>query len=122
MSPSEEELKARMMAEAEGAIEELLARAGAMEDIVLSDIERLVRAAGQQVQQGLTETLVQAKREEENEGGVLCPECGQKMRYKGQKRKWVITETGEVTLERAHYYCETCRKGVFPPGRTLGIE
>jgi hypothetical protein len=38
------------------------------------------------------------------------------------KRKYVVTETGEVEVERAYYYCETCKRGIFPPGQEMEIE
>lgn len=49
MPPTRGELKAQLMAEAEEAIDELVGQANKKDDITLSDIERLVRAAGQQV-------------------------------------------------------------------------
>ena len=33
--------------------------------------------------------------------GPACPQCEQEMHYKGMKRKHVVAETGEVTVERA---------------------
>jgi uncharacterized protein with PIN domain len=46
----------------------------------------------------------------------LCPECGAKMRNKGQKRRAVESRVGGVELERSHYYCACCQSGLFPPG------
>jgi predicted RNA-binding Zn-ribbon protein involved in translation (DUF1610 family) len=120
MARNARDLKAQMMAEAEEAINDLLAGASEKENLMLSDIERLVRTAGKRVMERFTQDLVEAEAEEE--GSRICPECGQKMRYKGQKARDLATETGEVRLERAHYYCPKCRKGVFPPRSTLGTE
>jgi hypothetical protein len=113
MSPTKEELKAQLMAEAEEAIDELVGQANEKEDITLSEIERLVRAAGQQVMTRLTSRLVEAKRGDKDR--PICSGCGQVMRYKGHKERTVITETGEVHIQRAYYYCAGCRQGVFPP-------
>jgi len=120
MPSNAQELKAQMMAEAEEAIDKLLAGADEKENLTLGDIERLVRTAGQRVMKGFTQDLVEAEAEEERAN--TCPECGQKMRYKGRKARDLSTETGEVRLERAHYYCPECQKGVFPPGPTLEAE
>jgi hypothetical protein len=120
MRASDEELKVQMMAVAEGVIEKLLAGTKEKEELTLSDIERLVRRAGQDVMEELTGTLAQA--EAQGRESRICPECGRKMRYKGRKKRDVITETGEVSLERGYYYCPTCRKGVFPPRPTMGTE
>jgi hypothetical protein len=48
--------------------------------------------------------------------GPCCPECGQEMRYKGQKRVEPQTWMGDVQIERGYYYCDQCKVGVFPPG------
>jgi hypothetical protein len=120
MPRSAQDLKARMMAEAEEVIDSLLAGASEKENLMLGDIERLVRTAGQRVMERFTQDLVEAEAEEETSN--ICPECGQTMRHKGQKARDLATETGEVRLKRAHYYCPKCRKGFFPPGSTLGAE
>jgi hypothetical protein len=120
MSPDKERLKAQLMAEAEAAIDRLLAGVSEQEDLQLSDIERLVRAAGQRMMQGFTGDLVAAAAQEEEERA--CPVCGRRMRYKGRKGRDLVTETGEVRFERGYYYCPSCRQGFFPPRPTLGAE
>jgi ribosomal protein S27AE len=120
MPVEDRDLKARMMAEAEKAIERLLVERSEKKELTLSDIERLVRAAGQGVMKEFTGELVEE--EAQKAQSRMCPECGQKMRYKGKKGRDLATETGEVRLERAYYYCPTCRKGVFPPGPTVGDQ
>lgn len=120
MPTDNEGLKARMMAEAEEAIDRLLAGRSKKQDLQLSDIERLVREAGQAVMERFTAELVEVEGQAE-EGGI-CPKCGGRARYKGRKVRDVVTETGEVCLERAYYYCPTCRKGFFPPRPPLAAE
>ena len=63
MRHSDEELKARMMAEAEAAIEALLRERGKKSELDLGDIEHLAREAGQRVMQGLTANLADAEAE-----------------------------------------------------------
>jgi hypothetical protein len=117
MGLTDEELKARMKAKADEAIERLLAEKKSPDEISLSDIERAVQQVGEAIQAELTAGLVeQVSRREPAVPGPACPQCGQEMHYKGMKPKHVVTETGEVTVERAYYYCETCRTGLFPPG------
>jgi len=120
MTTDSEGLKARMMAEAEEAIDKLLAGRKEKQELQLRDIERLVREAGQSVMECFTAEL--AGGEEQAEGRGVCPECGGKARYKGRKVRDLVTETGEVRLERAYYYCPTCRKGFFPPRPPLAPE
>lgn len=114
------ELKAQMMAQAEAAIEALLAERSKKDELDLSDIEHLVREAGQRVMQELTNDLAEEEAAKEEE--AKCPECGQIARYKGKKRRDMVTETGEVSLERGYYYCPTCRKGFFPPRPSVEPE
>ena len=120
MQTNDRELKAQMMSAAEEVIEKLLAGAKEKEELSLSDIERLVRRTGQDVMQELTGTLANA--EAQSEENRSCPECGREMRYKGRKKREVITETGEVSLERGYYYCPSCEKGFFPPRPTMEVE
>ena len=48
--------------------------------------------------------------------GLICPECGEPMIYKGKPKREVIHLEGETGLERAYYYCTQCEAGLFPPG------
>jgi len=120
MTPNKEELKARLMAEAEAVIDTLLSGASEKEDLHLSDIERLSRAAGQRMMERITVGLIEVEAEKEESRD--CPECGQRMRYKGRKKRDLVAETGEVQIERAYYYCPSCKKGFFPPRPTMGPE
>ena len=48
--------------------------------------------------------------------GVVCPDCGGPMIYKGKPGRVVAHLEGETALERAYYYCAQCEAGLFPPG------
>ncbi len=110
---NKETLKVQLMAQAEAAIDELLAaRKG---ENTLSEIENLVEAAGQTIQRQLTDTLLRLESQPSGPGPV-CEQCGLEMHYKGQKQRQVVTKTGEVEVERAYYYCNGCQRGYFPPG------
>jgi NADH pyrophosphatase NudC (nudix superfamily) len=109
------ELKARLKAEADVAIEELLAQRKTPAEASLADIERVVRAASLKFEQALTAELL-AESAAELPAWPTCPQCGQKMKNKGKRRRRVVTETGEVEIERHYYYCAACRQGFFPPG------
>jgi hypothetical protein len=109
------ELKARLKAEADAAIEELLAKRKAPAEASLADIEQVVRAASLKFEEALTNELL-AESAAELPAWPTCPQCGQKMKNKGKRRRRVVTETGEVELERHYYYCAACGRGLFPPG------
>lgn len=118
MPQTDNELKARMMARAEAAIDALLAKRKNIGKLGLDDIERMSRETGGQVMQGVTADLAEA--EACAEEGRVCPECGQELIYKGRKARRLVTDAGEVCIERSHYYCPTCRKGIFPPRPSMG--
>lgn len=115
MSDPKAELKARLMAKAEAAIDEALASRVPPDKAKLADIERSAVRLGQAVAQALAVELTA-----ESAGVVtdspICPQCGQQMRAKGKRRRTLVLETGEVTVERAYYHCAACQTGVFPPG------
>jgi hypothetical protein len=111
-----EELKAHLMAEAEKAIDVLLARKPKTEDITLSDIEQLAVQGGANFREAVLESLVGESSAADAAGKSACPTCGETLHYKGKRPKNVVTEAGEVRVERDYYYCTHCRRGVFPPG------
>lgn len=105
-------LKAQLMAQAEAAIDELLG--GRKGQNTLSEIENLVEATGHRLQQDLTGTLLKVESQPSGPG-PRCEQCGREMHYKGQKKRQLVTKTGEVEIERAYYYCKECQGGSFPP-------
>ncbi len=113
MSLSDGEIKARLLAETEAILDEVLKARHPSES--LDDMEALATEArrrfGQQVMASLVGEHGQPALEQVN-----CPNCGQAMRYKGRKDKQVVSTSGEVTVRRAYYYCPSCRQGYFPPG------
>lgn len=115
MSDPKAELKARLLAEAEAAIEQMLAEAVPAEQASLADIERSARITSQRMEQAIAHELAGA-------GAAAlpawpnCPQCDQKMQNKGKRKRRVVTESGEIELERTYYYCSSCRQGLFPPG------
>lgn len=118
MPENKEDLKAHLMREAAEAIGRMLGEAEDKGRLTITDIEKLARKTGEQVMEEVTQALV----EEESDQPVsnTCPQCGKKMQYKGLKKRELITDTGEVRLERGYYYCKSCRTGIFPPGAPDG--
>ena len=116
MPTTREALKAQLLAQAEVAIDELLAKKTAPATASLADIEQVVRQAGETIQEAMTTALLQASGEELAAQWPTCPTCGQRLLAKGKRPRRVVTETGEVVVMRDYYYCRHCRKGIFPPG------
>lgn len=123
MGLSDEEMKERLKRKAEEVIEQLMREKSGVGEITLSEIEAKVREAGEALKQAMMEELVkQVSQAEPEVPGPKCGKCGKEMHYKGMKSKHVIAETGEMDVERAYYYCETCKSGLFPPGQEMEIE
>ena len=115
MNSVDDELKKRLMAQAEAAIDQMLNTRKPTDEITLTEIEQLARVMGEQVMQYVTDGLVKAS-EDKQDPTLCCPDCGKRLHYKGKKDKPIVTETGETTVRRTYYYCPQCRKGIFPPG------
>lgn len=117
MPPTNEEIKAALLARYEQQLDKMLAEYQAKgEDITLTDIENIALKMGDQTSQTITAELVSQPRDEQIVPGPICEQCGEEMQYKGKKPKKVQTRSGEVTVKRRYYYCARCQRGFFPPG------
>ena len=116
MPTSRAELRARLLAQAEAAIDAALAQKKAPEIASLADIEQVALQAGQRLEEAITTELLGESGQALSPSWPTCPTCGKRLVAKGKRRRRVVTETGEAELSREYYYCRSCRKGVFPPG------
>ena len=111
-----DELKARLLAEAEKAIDEMLSEKPAAGRMSLEDIERLALKSGTQVEASVLQALGHDEVEAEQAVDQRCERCGSRMQRRGMHRRQVMTEAGATTLERAYYVCPGCGASLFPPG------
>lgn len=121
MSDPEAELNSRLRVAADAAIAKALSERKAPAEATLADIERVARSAGQQMEQAIATALAQES------AAVLpdwpnCPKCGQKMKNKGKRHRRIVTEAGEIEVERVYYHCAACNQGFFPPGSALAVD
>ena len=116
MPTSKAELKARLLAQAEAAIDELLAEKKAPEVASLADIEQVALQAGQRLEEAITTELLEASGQALTASWPTCPTCGKRLLAKGKRPRRVVTEAGEAVILRDYYYCRHCRTGIFPPG------
>ncbi len=115
MRKSRAEIKAELLAKYEATLDEMLSQGETHTGLTLTDIEEMALRTRAEVGEQVTATLLETQNEA-SVPGPRCPSCGQEMRYKGRKHRYLRTRSGEVELERAYYYCPTCRRGHFPPG------
>jgi len=112
---NKEELKAKLLAEAEASIERMLGRKGYDEQMTLREIVALAHESGRQIEEAVLEALSQ-EQAEGRQSVMLCEQCGRRMQRKGKRGRAVVTSAGETRLERDYYYCAHCKVGRFPPG------
>ncbi len=112
---NQDELKARLLAEAEKAIDEMLAEKPAAGSMSLADIERLVLKSGAQFETGVLKALGYEESEVESSREQICERCGSRMRRRGRSGRQVKTEAGATHLERTYYVCPGCGASFFPP-------
>jgi len=117
---TEDEIRAELEAEAKEAIEELLGWARGRKAPNLMQIEDKVLALRERLGQRMSEALLEAQEARQPQEAPPCPECGQPMRYKGQKDSYVESRLGTLKVERGYYHCARCDSGLFPPRRADG--
>ncbi len=110
------ELKARLLAEAERAIDELLAEKSAAGTTSLDEIERLALKGGAQLEASVLKVFGHEELEVDEKVEQICERCGSRMQRRGTHSRHVMTEAGTTRLERVYYVCPGCGASVFPPG------
>ena len=112
--PTEQDLEQGLKAEAETIIQEIVARKKPAGKNSLKDIESLAKEAGRGFREKVLDYLAQDESQAAEE--PVCEECGKRMQSRGKRKRHLVTEAGEVTIERRHYVCPECGKTIFPPG------
>lgn len=115
MKKSPEEVEKEIRIKAEALIAQSLANINQIGNPTFSDIEREILKMRQALSEEMARLIIQAQEKVKPEEGVVCQQCGQRMKDKGGKEKTVDSLIGQIHLERNYYYCPTCRGGIFPP-------
>jgi len=117
-----QERKEALLHEVEAAIDELFAWEKDHPRPTLSEIEQVVLQLRHKMGQRMAEIVLEAQGGNRPAPGPICPQCGQEMRYKGQKEKRIESLVGALDLERGYYTCPGCGERVFPPRSATGAE
>ena len=112
MPSSREELKAKLLARAEAAIDAMLQDKRLHERMTLSEIEQVIGGSEADFRQAALEEIMAMQQSIPSR----CPLCGGPLANKGKRSKQVVSLRGETTIERTYYQCQQCGRGYFPPG------
>ena len=113
------EMKAELEAEASRLIDALLDWTDQAQAPTLTEIEDEVLKLRQEFAEKLAAAAVD-RQTSTDPLTVKCPQCGRPMHQKRKRqRRRVESRVGGVALQRAYYYCSTCRVGLFPPGSAV---
>ena len=115
MRKTQAAIKAELVAKYEAILDDVLRQGEPTDGLTLTDIEEVALRARAEVGKQVTAALLKNE-SGQSVPGPRCPSCGQEMRYKGEKHRYLRTRSGDVEVERAYYYCPRCRQGRFPPG------
>ena len=111
MPNKKDELKAKLLAEAEKSIEKMLSDERVSDEMNITEIEDVIG----ELETDFRQRVLREVMSEQESKRTRCPECGGKLRNKGKRTKRQVTLRGEVDIERSYYQCESCGAGIFPP-------
>lgn len=115
MSPTRAEIRAKLLAEAEQAIDELLDWTDQTPRPNLTQIENAVLKMRRSLSERAAQAVIEAQAAQHPIPGPLCPTCQREMHYKDTKAQTVESRVGHLRLARGYYYCEHCQQSLFPP-------
>lgn len=115
MKKTREQLKADLLKRIEAKLDEVVEWAEAHPKANLTEIETYLLEVDEAIRETLTGEVMSHKESRQEIEAPRCAECGGQTRYKGMKRKTVVTRLGEVAIKRGYYWCQRCERGVFPP-------
>ncbi len=98
MSKSGADLKAKLLADYESILDDVLTQDA--ESVTLTEIEELALHARAEVGRQVTAALLEGVNGQIR-GSLRCKRCGQMMRNKGQRHRYLRTRSGDVEVERA---------------------
>jgi hypothetical protein len=115
MRYSREQKRAELVKAAEAMIEAFLDWEEQAEKPTLSQIEAAVLKVRRQLSERMAVVAIEDQEAAHPAEAPLCPVCGERMRYKGQKARTIESLVGTLRFERAYYHCRHPKGERFPP-------
>jgi uncharacterized protein with PIN domain len=116
MFPTRAELRAKLLAEAERSIDDLLDWTDQTPRPNLTQIENAVLKMRRHFSEQAAQAVIEAQTAQRPVPGPRCPTCQREMHYKDTKAQTVESRVGQLRIVRGYYYCQTCQQSLFPPG------
>ena len=112
---NKEKAKAKFLGEAETVFERMWAWGAERSQASFDEIAAELAPHRQELMGELLGELVQ-QHGDGRYAEVVCPDCGEKMKSRGRRRRKVQHAEGEVKIKRGYHRCPQCGRGIFPPG------
>jgi hypothetical protein len=116
MSPTRAELRTKLLAEAEQAVDDLLDWTDQTPRPNLTQIEQAVLKLRKRLGEQAAQAVIAVQDAQRPVPGPVCPTCQREMHYKDTKAQTVESRVGQLHILRGYYLCETCHQSLFPPG------
>ncbi len=100
MSPTRAELRAKLLAEAERSIDDLLDWTDQTPRPNLTQIENAVLKMRRQLSEQAAQAVIEAQGAQRPVPGPLCPTCQREMHYKDTKAQTVESRVGHLRIAR----------------------
>lgn len=110
---SKAQVKRDLLREAEALIEEMLKWDVEHPGSDFAAQEQLLLQLRQRFGQRIAEALLKIQKQRAPID-PRCPKCGGALIDKGLKGRWLESLLGNLSCERAYYYCPVCRAGQYP--------
>lgn len=115
-----EQLKRALLKDVDELVDNWVEWCESTDQPTFDSIEEAVLSVRQKFGQRLVERALEAQEGKQPVPEPSCPQCGNKLRNKGEKVVKIESRVGLLEIRRGYYWCTACSKGFFPSGPATG--
>ena len=116
MKRNKEEQRKCLLVQAEQVVDEYLEWEEMHSRPDLTQIEDITLKLRRELGKEIGQMAVEEQEDREPVPGPRCPQCGEEMRYKGEKGVEVESRVGGLKVERGYNTCPRWKESIFLPG------